>query len=135
MELDLRAALIAWLRAAPAPLDALNAIEEEAPPRAAPPWLGIAASASADWSTKDRQGCEVRVAVELTTRGDDPAADGALVRALGQRIETLPRDHPQFEVASILFLRARAERRERNLRSMLLEYRFRLLAPQPENTP
>lgn len=128
MEIDLRAALIGWLRAAPAPLDLLNAIEEEAPPRAAPPWLGIAASASADWSTKDRQGREIRVAVELTTRGDDPAADGALVRALGTRIEALPRLQPDFEVAAILFLRARAELRERNLRSMLLEYRFRLLA-------
>ena len=132
MELDLRAALIGWLRAAPAPLDALNAIEEEAPPRAAPPWLGIAASASADWSTKDRQGREVRVAVELSTRGDDPAADGALVRALGARIEALPRTAPTFEIASILFLRARAERRERNLRSMLLEYRFRLLSTPSE---
>lgn len=128
MELDLRAALIDWLRAAPAPISTLNAIEEEAPPRAAPPWLGIAASASADWSTKDRQGREVRVAVELTTRGDDPAADGALVRALGARIEALPSQQPGFAVASILFLRARAERRERNLRSMLLEYRFRLLS-------
>lgn len=129
MELDLRAALIGWLRAAPAPLDLLNAIEEEAPPRAAPPWLAIAASASADWSTKDLPGREVRLAVELTTRGDDPAADAALVRALGQRIETLPAAHPGFAVASVLFLRARAERRERNLRSVLLEYRFRLLGP------
>ena len=132
MELDLRAALIDWLRTAPAPLDALNAIEEEAPPRAAPPWLGIAASASADWSTKNRQGREVRVAVELATRGDDPAADGALVRALSARIEALPTIYPTFELASILFLRARAERRTRNLRSTLLEYRFRLLSPVTE---
>ena len=127
MELELRAALIDWLRTAPAPLDMLNAIEEEGPPRAAPPWLGIAASVSTDWSTKERQGREVRVALELTTRGDDPAADGALVRALGARTETLPPVHPAFEVVSVLFLRARAERRERNMRSMLLEYRFRLL--------
>ena len=132
MEHDLRAALIAWLRAAPAPLDALNAIEVEAPPRAAPPWLGIAASASADWSTKDRPGREVRIAFELSTRGDDPAGDGALVRALGARIEALPPAHAAFEVASILFLRARTERRERNLRSTLLEYRFRLLSPVTE---
>lgn len=132
MELDLRAALIDWLRASPAPLDTLNTVAEEAPPRAAPPWLGIAASASADWSTKDRKGREVRVAVELTTRGDDPAADGALVRALGARIEALPSPQPAFELASIQFLRARAERRERNLRSTLLEYRFRLFVPQPE---
>lgn len=130
MEIDLRAALIGWLRAAPAPLNRLNAIEEEAPQRAASPWLGIAATASADWSTKDRAGREVRVAVELTTRGDDPAADADLARALGERIEQLPRSHARFEIASTQFLRARAERRPRNLRSVLLEYRFRLLDPQ-----
>ncbi|RXZ64884.1 DUF3168 domain-containing protein [Pelagerythrobacter rhizovicinus] len=128
MEHALRAALIAWLRGGPASLDTLNAVEEEAPLRASPPWLGIAASASADWSTKDRTGREIRVALELHTRGDDPAADGALVRAIERRIEALPREQPGFTVVSILFLRARAERRANNRRSVLLEYRFRCLA-------
>ena len=86
MEHELRAALIAWLRAEPAPLDGLNAVEEEAPLRASPPWLGIAASASADWSTKDRKGREVRVALELHTRGDQIASDAALVSAIDRRV-------------------------------------------------
>lgn len=128
MEHALRAALIDWLRAAPAPLDALNAVEEEAPLRTAPPWLGIAASASADWSTKDRKGREIRLALELHTRGDDPAADGALVAAIDRRVEDLPPRQPAFAIASTRFLRARAERRANNRRSMLLEYRFRCLA-------
>ncbi|AKM08120.1 tail completion protein gp17 [Pelagerythrobacter marensis] len=130
MEHALRAALIEWLRTAPAPLNALNMVEEEAPLRAAPPWLGIAASASADWSTKDRAGREIRLALELRTRGDDPAADGALVTALDRRVEDLPRQQPEFAIASTFFLRARAERRANNRRSMLLEYRFRCLANQ-----
>lgn len=128
MEHALRAALIAWLRGGPAPLDTLNAVEEEAPLRASPPWLGIAASASADWSTKDREGRQIRVAFELHTRGDDPAADGALTRAIERGIEALPRQQPGFTIASTLFLRARAERRANNHRSVLLEYRFRCLA-------
>lgn len=127
MEHHLRAALIAWLRGGPAPLDGLNTVEEEAPLRASPPWLGIAASASADWSTKDRKGREVRVAFELHTRGDDVAADAALVSAIDRRVEALPREQAGFAVASILFLRARAERRANNMRSALLEYRFRCL--------
>lgn len=127
MEHALRAALIGWLRSGPAPLDTLNAIEEEAPLRASPPWLGLAASASADWSTKDRKGREIRVALELHTRGDDAAADGVLVAAIERRIEALPRVQPGFAIASTLFLRARAERRANNRRSMLLEYRFRCL--------
>jgi hypothetical protein len=56
METLLRAALLGWLRTDPALAEAVNAVTEEAPLRTAPPWLGIVASASADWSTKDRRG-------------------------------------------------------------------------------
>ena len=111
METNLRAALIDWLRAGPPPIDALSSIEEEAPARATPPWLAIAASASADWSTKDRAGREVRVAFELHDRGDDATAGAALVSAIEARIVALPRDQEGFDIASIQFLRARTERR------------------------
>lgn len=132
MEHDIRAALIAWLASGPAPLDTLNAIEEEVPQRSGPPWLAIAASASADWGTKDRMGREVRVALELHTRGQDVAGDAALVRAIDRRVEDLPRQHDHFHIVTIQFLRARAERRPAGRRAMLLEYRFRSLANQPE---
>ena len=78
MESTLRAALIEWLRSGPA-LAALNSVAEETPVAATPPWLGIAASASADWSTKDARGREIRVALELHCRGDDPATAATLV--------------------------------------------------------
>lgn len=106
MEHDIRAALIAW--------------------------LAIAASASADWGTKDRMGREVRVALELHTRGQDVAGDAALVRAIDRRVEDLPRQHDHFHIVTIHFLRARAERRPAGRRAMLLEYRFRSLVNQPE---
>ena len=128
METELRAALIAWLQADPILADLLNSVTEEAPSRAAPPWLGIAASASADWSTKDRRGREVRVALELHCRGDDPGTAAATTQAIEARIEALPRNQPGFEVATTTFLRARAEQRPGNVRAVLLEYRFRVLA-------
>lgn len=127
MENELRAALITWLRDGPAPLDMLNAVEEESPLRASLPWLGIAASASADWSTKDAAGREIRVALELHTRGGEADEDGELVRAIETRVEALPRNQPRFRIASVHFLRARSERRAGNLRAVLMEYRFRLL--------
>ena len=129
MENDLRAALIAWLRDDPA-LSAINAIEEESPLKASAPWLGIAASASTDWGTKDRKGREVRIALELESRADTPSADAALLTAIEARVLDLPPFHPAFEVASIRFLRARSERRERNLRGALLEFRFRIFEAQ-----
>ncbi|HEY6964770.1 MAG TPA: DUF3168 domain-containing protein [Erythrobacter sp.] len=128
MENDLRAALIAWLRADPA-LAGINAIEEEAPLSATPPWLGIAASASIDWGTKDRAGREVRIALELESRTDATAEDAPLLGAIERRVLGLPPFQPGFELASIRFLRSRSEARDDNLRAALLEYRFRILAP------
>ena len=124
MEIQLRAALIDWLRCDPLLTDAVNIVAEEAPLRASLPWLGIAASASADWSTKDRVGREVRVALELHTRGSEPGGAGAVVRTLESRIAALP------SIASVTFLRARAEQRAGNTRATLLEYRFRLLSTE-----
>jgi hypothetical protein len=128
MENDLRAALITWLQADPA-LAAINAIEEETPISTSPPWLGIAASASIDWGTKDRQGRETRIALELETRTDLPAEDGPLLAAIERRVLDLPPFQPGFELASIRFLRSRSEARADNRRGALLEYRFRILAP------
>lgn len=128
MESQLRSALIEWLRADPALTGLLNAVAEEAPSRASPPWLRLAASASADWSTKDRRGREVRVAIELHCRGDDPGTAAATARAIEARVEALPRAQAGFAVVSVAFLRARAEQRAGNVRAVVLEYRFRVLA-------
>ena len=97
--------------------------------RASAPWLGIAASASTDWGTKDRRGREVRVALELETRIDEPGSDNALIEAIEARVLALPVFHIDFELASIRFLRARSEQRDANLRGALLEFRFRIFAP------
>lgn len=128
MENHLRADLIEWLRSDPA-LAGLNAIEEETPLRASAPWLGIAASASTDWGTKDRPGREVRVALELESRADRPDADAAVLAAVERRVLGLPPFHAGFELASIRFLRARSEARANNRRAALLEFRFRILEP------
>ena len=128
MEIPLRAALLAWLAADPSLAAQLNAVTEEAPPRTALPWLAVAASASTDWSAKELRGREVRVALELHCRGDQPDAAAALVTAIEARIAALPSSQPGFQVVSIAFLRARAEMRAANTRAVLLEYRFRVLA-------
>ena len=129
MENHLRARLLQWLRDDPE-LSSINAIEEEAPVHASAPWLGIAASASTDWGTKERRGREVRIALELESRADEPDADGPLVEAIEQRVRNLPPFHSGFELASIRFLRARSEERDANLRGSLLEFRFRIFAPK-----
>lgn len=128
MEVPLRAALLAWLAADPALSGELNAIVEEAPTRTALPWLAVAASASADWSAKDVRGREVRIALELHCRGDQPASAASLTAAIETRIAALPPAQTSFRVITAQFLRARAEQRAANTRAILIEYRFRLLA-------
>ena len=128
MENDLRAALIAWLRADPA-LAGINTIEEEAPLSASPPWLGIAASASLDWGSKERPGRETRIALELESYSDLTAGDAGLLAAIEHRVLDLPPFQPGFELASIRFLRSRSEARSDNRRAALLEFRFRLFEP------
>lgn len=128
MEIPFRAALIAWLRADPQLAAQLNAVTEEAPGRTALPWLALAASGSIDWSAKDRAGREVRVALELHCRGDQPGSAASLIGAIESRIAALPAAQDGFQVVTSQFLRARAEQRGGNTRAILIEYRFRLLA-------
>jgi hypothetical protein len=128
MEIPLRAALIAWLASDTALAAALNSITEEAPSLTSLPWLAIAASASADWSCKSHPGREVRLALELHSRGDVPEAYAPLVAAIGQRIETLPAVQAGYRVVTRQFLRARTEQRGESARATLIEYRFRLMA-------
>lgn len=128
MEIPFRAALIAWLRADPQLAAQLNAVTEEAPGRTALPWLALAASGSIDWSAKDRAGREVRVALELHCRGDQPGSAASLIGAIESRIAALPPVQDGFQVVTSQFLRARAEQRGGNTRAILIEYLFRLLA-------
>ena len=127
METQLRALLLDCLRADPA-LAAINSFAEEAPSRASFPWLGIVASASADWSVKDAAGRAVRIAVHRHMRGDDPATGEALAREVEARILAMPRMQEDFYIATVTFLRSRVEQRANNVRAVLLEFRFRLLA-------
>ena len=127
MESTLRAALIDWLRSDGELAASLNTVDEEAPSPAPAPSLAIAASAAADWSTKTARGREVRIALELSDRNDDANRTASLASRIEHRIATLPAVQQNFRLAVTQFLRSRTERRPRNMRAVLLEYRFKLL--------
>lgn len=130
MEIAFRAALLAWLQADAALSGNLNAVVEEAPSRTALPWLALTASASTDWSTKTEAGRDIRVALELNYRGDDPLSEAALIAAIELRVESLPADQSAagFRIASLMFLKGRAEQRGEARRALVLEYRVRVMA-------
>ena len=132
MESAFRTLLIAWLASDTELATRLNAVVEDGPSPAPAPTLSIAASASADWSTKTGTGREVRVAFELLDRSDSLVATATIAARIEQRIATLAPDHPGLRVVVTQFLRSRVERRARNIRAVLLEYRFKLLETPPE---
>lgn len=127
MEIPFRAALMAWLRADPILADMLNSIEDDGPVAASPPHLALVASAGTDWSTKTARGREIRLALELAGRGDDPAQTAVLAQRVEQRIATLAPQQAGYRIVVTQFLRSRVERRRRGLRAVLLEYRFTLI--------
>ena len=128
MEVLLHTALIDWLAGSSTLAPLLNSVTEEAPLRASVPWLALAASAAADWSTKTEVGRETRIALELHCRGDQPDSAATLVGAIDGAVMSLPRSQSGFTVTSIHFMRSRAEQRPDNARAILLEYRFRTQA-------
>lgn len=130
MELAFRAVLLNWLATDSTLSAGLNAIVEEAPLRTALPWLALTASASTDWSTKSGRGREIRVALELNYRGTEQLAEAGLIAAIEARVESFPADQTAagFHIASLTFVKARAEQRGEALRALVLEYRARVLA-------
>ena len=127
MEAQLRSTLLDHLRADATLMAAINLVDEAEIERASSPWLALVASASIDWSTKTAGGFEVRVAFELRLHGDDPATGSEIAGVVDAAVLSLPRQQERFHVVSAAFLRGRTERRERNVRTLLREYRFRLL--------
>ena len=87
----------------------------------------LVASAGTDWSTKTARGREIRLALELAGRGDDPAQTAVLAQRVEQRIATLAPQQAGYLIVVTQFLRSRVERRRRGLRAVLLEYRFTLI--------
>ncbi|MEL7690284.1 tail completion protein gp17 [Citromicrobium bathyomarinum] len=127
METALRSALIDHLRADTALMDTINLVDEAEIERAYAPWLALVASAAIDWSTKTHAGREVRVALELRLHGDDPATGIDIAGLVDARVLSLPAAQTGFRVVSAQFLRGQTQRRDRNARAILREYRFRIL--------
>ncbi len=128
MENALRIAIVAWLRSDPVLSTMVNAIEEEGPVATSAPAIAIVASAAADWGHKTGAGREVRLALEITDRGDDPATIAAIAARVEHRIATLAPAQSGFRVVVTQFLRSRSIRRTRSTRAVLIEHRFLLLA-------
>ena len=119
-----QAALLAGLRG----VAGLNGVFEGPPVKATPPYAEIGELLSGDWSVKDRDGRELRLAVTVRDAGETAARVQALGDAVGAAIAGLPRDLDGWRVASLVFVRSRLLRPAPGRWSAVIEYRVRMLA-------
>lgn len=124
---DIRAAVIALLRADAALGGQVNRVHDGAPVKASPPILIVGECSGTDWGTKDRDGRELRLALtieddlETPTRisGIMPLADAAVRGLTGTAA---------WRIGSLILMRSRLLRTGAGRWSALLDYRIRVLA-------
>ncbi|QDZ08679.1 DUF3168 domain-containing protein [Sphingomonas panacisoli] len=108
--------------------DQLNGVFDGPPVKASAPWVELGPLIAADWSTKDKSGREVRLALTVRDRADRPARTHALAAAAGGAVEAVPRDLSGWRIASLAFVRARVTGDRPGEWSASVEYQIKLLA-------
>lgn len=129
-ETDLRAALLAALRADAALAAIAQRIYDGEPVKAATPWLAITEMNGADWGAKGRDGREIRTAFTLRDEGaGGPERIGAMLARIDAAVRGIgPALLPAWETGSAVLQRSRLVRTGEARWAAIADYRVRLLA-------
>ncbi|CAN5418669.1 hypothetical protein BH10PSE15_BH10PSE15_13310 [soil metagenome] len=123
-----QAAVLAVLRGDVTLSAGLNGVFEGPPIKATPPYAELGEMLSGDWSVKDRDGRELRLAVMLRDVAETSARVQGLAGAAGIAIEALPRELGDWRVVSVALVRTRLLRPAPGRWTLMVEYRVRVLA-------
>ena len=124
----LQAAAVAALTAHPVLANALTGVYDGPPPRAAFPYVAINDGIASDWSTKTDAGREIRLALTVWDDGESTTRLSNLMSHVEDAVLAIPRDLPDWRIASLMFLRSMVVRDPAGPWAGLVEYRVRLLA-------
>lgn len=124
----LQAAAVAALSAHPVLAAQLSGIYDGPPPRAAFPYVAVTDGVTSDWSTKTKQGREIRLAFTVWDDGEAATRLADLMGHVDDAILAIPRDLPGWRIASLVFLRSIVVRDPAGPWAGLVEHRVRLLA-------
>ena len=124
----LQAAAVAALTAHPVLANALTGVYDGPPPRAAFPYVAINDGIASDWSTKTNAGREIRLALTVWDDGESTTRLSNLMSHVEDAVLAIPRDLPNWRIASLVFLRSMVVRDPAGPWAGLVEYRVRLLA-------
>lgn len=103
----LRAAVVTALRGEASLAATLNGVFLGPAVRASPPFAEVAETLSTDWSTKDQDGREVRLAVLIRDATETPARLMTLADTAEAAMLAMPRDLDGWRIASLVFVRNR----------------------------
>jgi Protein of unknown function (DUF3168) len=109
-ETDIRGAILAALREAPALAGTINGVYDGAPSRGQVPYAVLGDISGSDWGTKDAPGREIILMLSLYDRHENTHRIGELARILSQTIASLPRDIAGWHIGSAVPLRSRLMR-------------------------
>lgn len=123
-----RAAMIDALAGDATLAAALNLVIDGATAQQTPPYVAIGEALSTDWSTKDRAGRELRLALSIVDLAEAPARLAGLATAAEKAIETMPRAIDGWQVAGIALLQSRLLNDAPGRWRALIDYRVRVLA-------
>lgn len=123
-----QAAAVAALTAHPVLANALTGVYDGPPPRAAFPYVAINDGIASDWSTKTDAGREIRLALTVWDDGESTTRLSNLMSHVEDAVSAIPRDLPNWRIASLIFLRSMVVRDPAGPWAGLIEYRVRLLA-------
>lgn len=124
----LQAAAVSALAAHPVLADALTGIYDGPPPRAVFPYVAINDGIVSDWSTKTGVGREIRLALTVWDDGESATRLSNLMSHIEDAVLAIPRDLPDWRIASLVFVRSMVVRDPAGPWAGLVEHRVRLLA-------
>lgn len=127
-EYDIRAALIAELRADAALGAQVNRVHDGVPGKSAPPTLIVGDCTGSDWGTKDKGGRELRIALTIEDDIETPARIGSIMPLADAGVQRVTGMISGWQVGSLRLIRSRLLRTNAGRWNALMDYRIRVLA-------
>ena len=124
--LELEEQVRATLAAHPPITETLTGIFAAPPVRAAMPYAVIGETPSIDWSVKDREGREARLAVLLFDQAEFPERLQRIASEAEAAMAALPQALPGWRIATCQFLRSRMLPAGAGKWTAQIEYRVRM---------
>ncbi len=127
-ESDIRAAVLAVLRADTALVALVNRVHDGFPAKATPPTLMVGDCTGSDWAVKDRPGRELRIALTIEDDRETSNRIGGIMPVVDAAVQGISGTVGSWQIGSLILVRSRLLRTNAGRWNALIDYRIRVLA-------